>query len=378
MSIAEQKFLVVGAGFSGAVLARELVERTGCRVDIIDERAHIGGNCYSEKDASTGIQIHTYGPHIFNTDLEHVWSYVNRFGEFRSFSNRVKASTPRGVFTLPINLHTINQFFGTRLAPIEAQAFLAAKADSTIKVAANFEERALQLVGPDLYENFFKGYTTKQWGCDPRELPASILSRLPIRFSYNDNYYSTKYQGIPVEGYTTVIERILDHDRVSVALRRSFDDRMMADYDHVFYSGPIDAFFHFSEGRLGYRTVTFERVDAIGDFQGNAVINYPDISVPFTRIHEHKHFTPWESFEKTVAFREYSKKTEAQDTPYYPTNLAPDRTILQRYQAMAGERKDITFIGRLGSYRYLDMDDVIDEALISARDFIAGGAGRKP
>ena len=301
---------MVGAGFSGAVLARELAESGIAQsILVIDERPHIAGNCHTERDPATGIMIHRYGPHIFNTNREHVWNYVNRFDEFKPFINRVKSSTSRGVFSMPINLHTINQFFGTRFSPREAMAFVETLGDKSITEPRNFEEQALKLIGRELYETFFRGYTRKQWGCDPKELPASILKRLPIRFSYDDNYYNAKYQGIPTNGYTAVVERILDHPAIEVRLSTRFRREMESEFDHVFYTGPLDAYFDYREGRLSYRTVTFERIDDEGDYQGNAVINYPDESVPYTRIHEHKHFTPWEKHEKTVAFREYSKET---------------------------------------------------------------------
>ena len=221
------KILVIGAGFSGAVAARQLAESLPCQVEVWDERDHIAGNCHTERDTETGVMVHRYGPHIFNTDNERVWDYVRRFGDFRPFTNRVKAVTSRGVFTLPINLLTINQFFGKAFSPSEAERFTSALGDKTITEPANFEEQALKMLGRDLYEAFFEGYTVKQWGCHPRELPASILKRLPVRFNYDDNYYNRRFQGIPAEGYTEIIRRILDHrdsggiaqfhDRVHVA-----------------------------------------------------------------------------------------------------------------------------------------------------------------
>ena len=361
------RFLIVGAGFSGAVLARELVTRLDATAVVLDAKSHVAGNCHTERDAATGVMLHVHGPHIFNTDNERVWNYVQGFGVFRPYINRVKASTSRGVFVMPINLHTINQFFGKNFGPREARAFIASLGDPTIGEPQNFEEQALKFLGPDLYETFFYGYTRKQWGCEPRELPASILKRLPVRFNYDDNYYARKFQGIPEGGYTAVIERILDHPAIEVRLNHSYnrgsDD---AGFDRVFHTGPIDAFFDFSEGRLGYRTVTFERIDAEGDYQGNAVINYPDLSVPWTRIHEHKHFAPWETHERTVAFREYSKETAPDDLPYYPKRLAADKQILLRYRAMAEAQKGLTFLGRLATYRYMDMETVIGEALVLA------------
>lgn len=381
----KKHFLIIGAGFSGAVMARQLVDALDCHVEVWDERDHVAGNCHTERDTETGVMVHKYGPHIFNTDNERVWEYVNRFGEFRPWVNRVKANTARGMFSMPINLLTINQFFGKSMGPDEARTFVASLGDASIKEPQNFEEQALKMIGRELYEAFFKGYTVKQWGVDPKELPASVLKRLPIRFNYDDNYYSKKYQGIPDEGYTGVIRKILDHPRITVRLSTpfqvsSFSSHVSA-FSHIFYTGPIDAFFNHSEGRLGYRTVTFERVETDAeDYQGNAVINYPDESVRWTRIHEHKHFTPWESHKKTVAFREYSKETEEQDVPYYPKRLASDKQILMRYRQRAEDLfcesseapnlPRVTFLGRLATYRYMDMEAVIGEALEYADEFL--------
>ena len=356
-------FLIVGAGFSGAVLARTLAEKLPCRVTVIDERPHIAGNCHTERDAATGVMVHYYGPHIFNTSQEHVWNYVNRFGHFRPWVNRVKAVTPRGVFSLPINLHTINQFFGKTFNPAEAREFIASLGDTSIGEPRNFEEQALKMIGRELYETFFYGYTRKQWGVEPRELSASILKRLPVRFSYDDNYYNSQWQGIPEEGYTAIVEKILEHPSIEVRLGVRFDPQAPREADHVFYTGPIDAFFGFSRGRLGYRTVTFERGEAEGDFQGNAVINYSDPAVSYTRIHEHRHFAPWESHERTVYFKEYSKETGPEDVPYYPKRLAGDLELLKAYRSLAEKEPGISFLGRLATYRYMDMEKVIGEAL---------------
>ncbi len=372
-----KKFLIIGAGFSGAVVARELAEHLDCSIEVWDARGHVAGNCHTERDPETGVMVHRYGPHIFNTDNEKVWSYVNRFGTFRPFVNRVKAVTTRGVFSMPINLLTINQFFGKSMNPQEASEFIAGLGDSSIGEPANFEEQALKMLGRDLYETFFKGYTIKQWGCDPKDLPASVLKRLPVRFNYDDNYYAKRFQGIPEDGYSAVIAGILAHPSITVSLSRRFDPSQAAElakrYDHIFYTGPLDEFFGFSEGRLGYRTVTFEQIatDA-SDYQGNAVLNYPDLSVPWTRIHEHKHFTPWESHERTVAFREFSKETEVEDVPYYPKRLAADKTLLLRYREMAASPLPypVSFLGRLATYRYMDMEAVIGEALGLSESFL--------
>jgi len=362
--------LIVGAGFSGAVVANELAQ-AGIASLVIDQRDHIAGNCYTAHESETGIMEHVYGPHIFNTSNVEVWDYIRRFCTMGSYTNRVKASTSRGIFSLPINLHTINQFFGVKLNPGEAREFLASKADRSISDPQNFEEQALSMIGRDLYETFFYGYTKKQWGCEPTELPASILQRLPVRFNYDDNYYHSRFQGIPIEGYTVIIDRILDHDLIDVKLDTVFESVARAEFDHVFFSGAIDAFYDFQFGRLGYRTVYWDKLTADGDHQGNPVINYTELTEPFTRVHEHKHFAPWETHEKTIVFTEFSKETAPEDIPYYPKRLAPDIERLKRYRELARNERDVTFLGRLATYRYLDMHVVIAEALQTAADFLS-------
>ncbi|HUD31597.1 MAG TPA: UDP-galactopyranose mutase [Variovorax sp.] len=368
---------IAGAGFSGAVLAQELA-RAGCRVDVFDTRPHVAGNCHTERDAATGVMLHTYGPHIFHTSNERVWDYVRRFGEFVPFVNRVKAITGGRVFSLPLNLLTINQFFGKTFSPTEAAAFFERIGERGIEAPANFEEQALSLMGRELYEAFFEGYTTKQWGMSPTALPASILKRLPVRFNYDDNYYASRWQGIPRDGYTAIVEKMLDHPGIRLHLGTRFDREGAGDYDHVFYSGPIDAWFGHTEGRLGYRTLDFVREDHEGDHQGNAVINYGDVAVPWTRISEHKHFAPWESHEKTVVFKEYSRFCEEADTPYYPIRMVAEKTLLSRYVERARTEPKVTFVGRLGTYRYIDMHVTIAEALDTAERFRKAQADGTP
>ena len=359
-------FLIIGAGFSGAVIGRELAE-AGHKVTIADGRAHIGGNCYSERDNDTGVMVHIYGPHIFHTDDEEVWTYVNRFAHFMPYKNRVKTTSQGKVFSLPINLHTINQFFGKALRPDEARAFIEANSDRSITDPQSFEEQALRFVGRELYEAFFKGYTLKQWGCSPTELPAAILKRLPVRFDYNDDYFFHKYQGMPENGYTTLIAAILDHPGIEVQLETIISRDQACGYDHVFNSGPLDAWFDHELGRLGYRTLDFRRSIYTGDFQGCAVMNYADQTVPYTRVSEHKHFAPWETHETSVIFEEYSRACGPNDIPYYPIRLVHEREMLALYVERANAEKNVTFVGRLGTYRYLDMDTTIREALNTAR-----------
>ncbi|HEY4541397.1 MAG TPA: UDP-galactopyranose mutase [Noviherbaspirillum sp.] len=365
-----KKIAIAGAGFSGAVIAREL-GHAGYEVDVFDTRPHVAGNCHTERDAETGVMVHAYGPHIFHTSNEKVWNYVRQFDEFMPFTNRVKAIYKGRVYSLPINLLTINQFFGKTFSPKEAAAFMQELGDQSIADPQTFEEQALRFVGRELYEAFFKGYTQKQWGLHPSELPASILKRLPVRFNYDDNYYASSFQGMPKHGYSAIVERILDHPNVHLHLGTKFERDMASDYGHVFYSGPIDAWFGHCEGRLGYRTLDFKPEWHKGDYQGNPVINYCDEDVPFTRISEHKHFSPWKTHEDTVVFKEYSRYCEQGDTPYYPIRLAKEKSQLQLYVEMAQQEKRITFVGRLGTYRYLDMHVTIGEALDAAERFLA-------
>ncbi|MFZ4058020.1 MAG: UDP-galactopyranose mutase [Ferruginibacter sp.] len=360
-----KRYLIVGSGFSGAVLANRLATETNCLVDIWEERAHSGGNCHTQRDASTQIMVHQYGPHIFNTDRKEIWDYVNRFGNFRPYVHRVKAVSKEHIYNLPVNLQTINQFFGLSMNPTEAEAFLALKADKTLVQPTNFEEQALSFIGKELYDAFFYGYTKKQWGCEPKELPASILKRIPVRFNYDDNYHNHHYTGIPEEGYSAIINKMMNHPNIHLTLNKKFipGETDTGMYDHVFYTGPLDAYFKYKHGRLGYRTVHFEKHEAVGDFQGATQINYCDELVPYTRITEHKHFTPWEQHEKTVYFVEYSKETGVEDEPYYPKRLEKDKSILKQYRADAEKLSHISFLGRLATYRYMDMHHVIGEAL---------------
>lgn len=360
---------IAGAGFSGAVIARELATQGHHQVTVFDSRAHVAGNCHTERDAQTDVMVHVYGPHIFHTSNERVWNYVQQFDEFVPFVNRVKAIYNGRVYSLPINLMTINTFFGKTLNPVEAAEFMDSLGDKSITDPQTFEEQALRFVGRDLYEAFFKGYTQKQWGLHPSELPASILKRLPVRFNYDDNYYASKYQGMPRHGYTHIIERMLDHPNISLRLNTSFKREMVESYDHVFYSGPIDAWFGFAEGRLGYRTLDFQVERHEGDYQGNAVINYCNQDVPWTRISEHKHFAPWEAHDRTLIYKEHSRLCGEQDTPYYPIRLVKDKSQLAKYVDLARAEKNTTFVGRLGTYRYLDMHVTIAEALDVAEQF---------
>ncbi len=356
---------IAGAGFSGAVIARELAE-SGHDVVVYETRDHIAGNCFTERDEESGVLVHRYGPHIFHTDDERVWEYVNRFGDMVPFNHRVRTTVGGRVYLMPINLLTINQLFGRAMGPDEARRFIADQADSSIDEPANFEEQALKFVGRTIYEAFFHGYTKKQWGLEPTELPASILKRLPVRFNYDDSYYSHPYQAMPRNGYTEIVEAIVDHPRIDVHLRTPLPMDRVDEFDHVVWTGPLDAWFGYRFGRLGYRTLDFEEFSADGDFQGCSVMNYGDYDVPYTRITEHKHFAPWEEHEGTVCFREFSRLADGDDIPYYPIRLTTDKSLLSQYLSAAADERGVTFVGRLGTYRYLDMDVTIGEALRAA------------
>lgn len=363
------KVAIVGAGISGAVIARLLAEK-GVASIVFDKRDHIAGNCHSERDPQTNVMLHVYGPHIFHTDDSEVWDFVNQYSEFMPYTNRVKAVYKGNVYLLPVNLHTINQFFSKTLRPDEAREFIESKADKSIVDPQNFEEQAISMIGRELYEAFFKGYTRKQWGCEPTELPASILKRLPVRFNYNDNYFNHKYQGMPKDGYTDMVAKILDHELIEIKTETEFNPDDSDQYQHVFWSGALDGYFGFSEGRLGYRTLDFEKFSQKGDYQGTAVINYCEEDVPFTRITEHKYFSPWESHDDTTCYREFSRFCTADDIPYYPIRMVKEKELLNRYLDKAMQLKHTTFVGRLGTYRYLDMDVTIREAIDVARRYI--------
>ena len=365
-----KNILIVGAGFSGVVIARQLAEQ-GHHIRIIDQRDHIGGNSYDARDPQTDVMVHVYGPHIFHTDNETVWNYVTQHAEMMPYVNRVKATVNGQVFSLPINLHTISQFFAKTCSPDEARALIAEKGDSSILEPKTFEEQALRFIGKELYEAFFKGYTIKQWGMEPSQLPASILKRLPVRFNYDDNYFNHRFQGMPKLGYTKMIESIANHENITIELQQSFNAEEREQYDHVFYSGPLDAFYSYQYGRLGYRTLDFEKFTWQGDYQGCAVMNYCSLDVPYTRITEHKYFSPWESHEGSVCYKEYSRECGEKDIPYYPIRQMGEMALLDKYLSLAENEKNMTFVGRLGTYRYLDMDVTIAEALNTADKYLS-------
>ncbi len=363
---------IAGAGLSGSVLARQLAE-AGFEVTVYETRDHVAGNCHTERDADTGVMVHRYGPHIFHTSDCEVWDYVNQFASFQPYKHRVRAKAGGQVYSLPINLGTINQFYGTAMSPAEAESFIAGQA-VRISDPQSFEDLALAMVGPDLYRTFFKGYTEKHWGRSPRELPASILKRLPMRFNYDDAYFDHTWQGLPTGGYTAMVEAMLDHPRITLKLLARLTRADQISGGHVFWSGPLDAYFDYELGRLAYRTLDFQTERVVGDFQGCPVMNYCDPEVPYTRITEHKHFSPWEHHADTIVTRETSRACEPDDIPYYPVRLVEEKAMLSNYVRRAAQTQAITFVGRLGTYRYLDMDVCIREALTTASAFLEAEA----
>ncbi|HBU42856.1 MAG TPA: UDP-galactopyranose mutase, partial [Microbacterium sp.] len=338
--------LVVGSGFFGLTIA-ERAASAGRRVTVIDRRPHIGGNAYSEAEASTGIEVHRYGAHLFHTSNATVWEYVNRFTAFTPYVHRVYTNHGGVVYPLPINLGTINQFFGAAYSPAEARALITEQAgEFDPKAARNLEERAIGLIGRPLYEAFIRDYTAKQWQTDPTELPAEVISRLPVRYTYDNRYFNDTWEGLPVDGYTSWLERMADHPNIEVKLDTDFFDETQplnksatVGQVPIVYTGPIDRYFDFAAGELSWRTLDFEEeVLGVADFQGTPVMNYADADVPYTRIHEFKHFHPERAdrhpTDRTVIMREYSRFATRDDEPYYPVNTPEDRSGLLSYREL--------------------------------------------
>ena len=353
--------LIVGAGLYGAAAAQRLREK-GKRVLVLEKRSHIGGNVYTAE--IEGIQVHQYGAHIFHTNDRRIWEYITRFAEFNRYTNAPVANYRGELYSLPFNMYTFNRMWGV-VTPQEAEQKIAQqRAAAGITEPENLEQQAISLVGTDIYEKLVKGYTEKQWGRPCTELPAFIIRRLPVRFTFDNNYFNARYQGIPVGGYTAMVEKMLDG--VEVRLDTDYFDRK-ADWDaladKVIYTGPIDRYYDFCYGPLQYRSVRFEtEVLDLPNYQGNAVVNYTDRETPYTRIIEHKHFE-FGTQPKTVISREYSAEWCPGDEPYYPVNDAKNSALYERYRALADREAKVVIGGRLGEYKYYDMDAVIASAL---------------
>jgi UDP-galactopyranose mutase len=357
--------VIAGSGLFGLTVAERCARELGLRVLVVERRDHIGGNAYSEVEPETGIEVHRYGAHLFHTSNERVWEYANRFTAFTDYRHRVFSIFKGRVYPMPINLGTICAYFGRAMSPAEARALIAEQS-AEVADPRNLEEKAISLIGRPLYEAFIRGYTAKQWQTDPRELPPEIITRLPVRYTFDDRYFADRYEGLPVDGYTAWLERMADHPRIEIRLGTDFFDLDAVGEVPVVYTGPLDRYFGYREGPLGWRTLDFEReVLATGDFQGTPVMNYADEDVPYTRIHEFRHFHPERDHppDRTVIVREYSRFAEPGDEPYYPIDTAADRVRLARYRALARAEKGVLFGGRLGTYRYLDMHMAIASAL---------------
>ena len=361
--------VVVGSGFFGLTIARQAADELGLKVLVIEKRAHIGGNAYSEFDPVTGIEIHKYGSHLFHTSNERIWEYVNRFTKFNNYQHKVWAKHQGQLYQMPINLDTINQFFGTKFSSEEAKEFIQGQlGENEATNASNLEERAIALIGKPLYEAFIKGYTEKQWQTDPKLLPADVINRLPMRFTTEHRYFNDTYEGLPLNGYTAWLENMADHKYIQIRLDTDFFD-IRTELDSavpVVYTGPIDRYFDFEYGTLGWRTLDFQdEVIGIGDYQGTSVVNYSDLDVAFTRIHEYRHLHPERNYqtESTFISREYSRFASATDEPYYPVNTEADRQQLSQYRELIKQENGVWFGGRLGTYQYLDMHMAIASAL---------------
>ncbi|GAA1082269.1 UDP-galactopyranose mutase [Tsukamurella spumae] len=367
--------IVVGSGFFGLTIAERTAAELGKRVLVVERRHHLGGNAYSEAEPETGIEIHKYGAHLFHTSNERVWEYVNRFTDFTGYQHRVFAMHKGQAYQFPLGLGLVSQFFGRYFTPDEAKALIqeqAAEFDS--KDARNFEEKAISLIGRPLYEAFIKHYTAKQWETDPKNLPAGNITRLPVRYNFDNRYFNDTHEGLPVDGYTAWLENMAASELIDVRLDTDWfevrDEITAASPDApIVYTGPLDRYFDYSAGRLGWRTLDFEtEVLPTGDFQGTPVMNYNDADVQYTRIHEFRHFHPERDYptDKTVIMREFGRFANDDDEPYYPINTPSDREMLAAYRALAkteaADRK-VLFGGRLGTYQYLDMHMAIASAL---------------
>jgi len=365
--------VVVGSGFFGLTVAERAAAELDKRVLVLDRRSHLGGNAYSEAEPQTGIEIHRYGAHLFHTSNERVWAYVNRFTAFTGYQHRVFARVGDQVYAFPMNLALINQFFGRSHTPAQARALIAEQAgEIDTKDAQNLEEKAISLVGRPLYEAFVRGYTAKQWQTDPTKLDPSIIARLPVRYTFDNRYFNDTYEGLPVHGYTAWLQKMAHHPNIEVRLDVDYFDvrpEIPAGTPTV-YTGPLDRYFDHCAGELSWRTLDFEQevLTDCGDFQGTSVMNYNDEEVPFTRIHEFRHFHPERAYptDKTVIVREYSRFAERGDEPYYPVGTPEDRAKLARYRELARAETanaNVLFGGRLGTYKYLDMHMAIGAAL---------------
>jgi UDP-galactopyranose mutase len=372
VSFAGYDLIIVGSGFFGLTVAERTATQLDKRVLVLERRSHLGGNAYSEAEPETGIEVHRYGAHLFHTSNKRVWDYVNEFTDFTGYQHRVFAMHDGQAYQFPMGLGLISQFLGRYLTPDEARAWVAEHAAEVDPAnVRNLEDKAISLIGRPLYEAFVRDYTAKQWQTDPKELPAAVINRLPVRYTFNNRYFNDTYEGLPVDGYTAWLKKMADHPNIEVRLDTDFFDVRdeIPAGTPIVYTGPLDRYFDYSQGWLGWRTLDFEQeVVPTGDFQGTPVMNYNDADVPFTRIHEFRHFHPERDYptDRTVIVREFSRNAEKDDEPYYPINTPDDRAKLERYRELARQEareRNVLFGGRLGTYKYLDMHMAIGSAL---------------
>ncbi len=363
------KYIIVGSGFFGATIAERIANEMNEKVLVIEKRNHIGGNCHSQKDPETNIEYHTYGTHIFHTSNSTVWQYINRFTSFNSYRHQVLTVFQGKVYQMPINLETINSFYNINLKPYEVKDFLKTEIDkSGIKAQKNFEEMGISLIGEPLYKAFIHGYTKKQWGRDPKTLPAHIIQRLPFRRNYDESYYNSFWQGIPLGGYGTIFDKMLSHPNIEVLLNTDFFDILheLPKESKIIYSGPIDKLFNYKYGPLEWRSLEFEfERKKVDDFQGTSVMNYAEAKVPFTRIHEWKHLHPErKEFQDNITLltREFSTDGDLEN-PFYPIGGKKNRGILAKYNEEAKTLSNYIIGGRLGEYKYYDMHQTIAKGL---------------
>lgn len=378
------KYCVVGSGFFGAVIAERISAELGLPVLVIEKRKHIGGNSFSEIDSATGIEVHKYGSHIFHTNNAKVWEYINRFSAFNSYRHRVWTTYSGRVYSMPINLATINQYYGLNLKPYEAQEFIKNEiARDAVAQPSNLEEKAISLIGKPLYQAFIQGYSEKQWETALTKLPPSIITRLPVRFDFNDRYFDDPFEGMPVDGYFRIFERLLSSPLISIKTDTDFFEfrSQLPAECKIIYTGPVDRYFNYKHGHLGWRTLDFDRETMpVVDYQGTSVMNYADREPKYTRIHEFKHYHPERDHSKpgTVIFREYSRFANKADEPYYPINTEADKVMFQKYREEMDREPQVLFGGRLATYKYLDMHQVIGAALLTFERDIKGKVSAQP
>jgi UDP-galactopyranose mutase len=380
VSFSGYDLIIVGSGFFGLTVAERTATQLDKRVLVLERRSHLGGNAYSEPEPETGIEVHRYGAHLFHTSNKRVWDYVNQFTDFTGYQHRVFAMHAGQAYQFPMGLGLISQFLGRYLTPDEARAWVTEQAAEIDPASVhNLEDKAISLIGRPLYEAFVQHYTAKQWQTDPKELPPAVISRLPVRYTFNNRYFNDTYEGLPVDGYTAWLNKMADHPNIDVRLETDFFDvrNEIPAGTPIVYTGPIDRYFEYAEGWLGWRTLDFEQeVVQTGDFQGTPVMNYNDADVPFTRILEFRHFHPERDYpaDRTVIVREFSRNAEKDDEPYYPINTPDDRVKLERYRELAkveARDRNVLFGGRLGTYKYLDMHMAIGSALSAFDNKIA-------